>query len=161
MGYITKDEFILMSVMPATYIGEIETKTPGWINKQIDMASARVDTQLRKRYDVPFSDPAPVMVKEWVARMVEVSCWLKRGVRTTDEQFQEYRARGDTALKELEEAANSEKGLYDLPLSTGGQSAMVTRSWPRAYSEQSPYVWTDDQAEIGRSENSSRGGSKY
>jgi phage gp36-like protein len=110
MGYITKDEFILMSVMPATYIGEIETKTPGWINKQIDMASARVDTQLRKRYDVPFSDPAPVMVKEWVARMVEVSCWLKRGVRTTDEQFQEYRARGDTALKELEEAANSEKG---------------------------------------------------
>lgn len=161
MGYITREEFVLMTVMPATYVAEIETKTAGWIDKQIDMASARVDTQLRKRYDVPFANPAPVIVKEWVARMVEVSCWLKRGVRTTDEQFLEYKARGDKALEELDLAANSETGLFDLPLSGTNTSGVVTRSWPRAYSEASPYVWTDDQREIGHSEDTSRGGSRY
>ena len=148
-----------MTVMPATYVEELETKYPGWVDKQIDMASARIDVQLSKRYVTPFIG-APMIIKEWTARMVEVSCWLKRGVRTTDEQFQESRARGDKALEEIELAANSENGLFDLPLATGG-SAVTATTWPRGYSEQSPYVWLDDQAEIGRSEDRSRGGSRY
>lgn len=161
MAYLTTNEYALLSVIPSGYLTELDTKYPGWIAAQLGAVSARLDVQLRKRYDVPFSSPYPVVVTQWVAAIVDVLCWLKRGIRTTDEQFQEYKARGDAAIKEIAEAADAEKGLFDLPVSGGNTSAVVTRSWPRTYTETSPYAWMDGQAETGRSEDSNGGGSFY
>jgi phage gp36-like protein len=161
MAYLTLQEFGLNTVMPASYVAELEAKAPGWITQQLTMTSSRLDSQLRKRYDVPFAAPAPPIVLEWVTRIVEVACWLKRGVRATDEQFLEYKARGERALQEIEQAANSETGLFDLPQSGTNTSAVATRGWPRSYSEQSPFVWADEQADVGHIEDSNRGGTRY
>lgn len=161
MAYLTKDQFQAISTMPAAFIAEIEAKSPGWIDAQLAYESARIDAQLRKRYAVPFADPAPLVVQGWLARIVELAAWLKRGVTSTDEQFQEYKQRALDAVNEIRDAANAETGLFDLPLTAGAASSGVTAGGPRAYSEQSPYVWTDQQAAIGHGEDSSGGGSFY
>lgn len=159
-AYLTRAQFQAISTMPASFITEIEAKAPGWLDAQLELHSARIDAQLRKRYAVPFALPAPLVVQDWLARIVELAAWLKRGVTSTDEQFQEYKARAMAAIDEIGKAADSVDGLFDLPLSATGTASAVSAGFTRGYSEQSPYVWTDQQAEIGHAEDRTREGSR-
>jgi phage gp36-like protein len=118
------------------------------------MASAYIDSRLAKRYAAPFEAPYPIAVTRWLTDLVTLRCWRKRGVVSTDEQMIDYRAAADAAMRELTEAANSNEGLFDLPLRADTDASGIVRAFPQSYSEQSPYVWYDIQADIGHDEDS-------
>jgi hypothetical protein len=84
---------------------------------------------------------------------------LKRGVGPESSNIDEYKRLAAEALDEIKEAANAEGGLYDLPLRGDTNQSGITRGAARAYTETSPYVQLDVQAELGHGEDTSRYGS--
>lgn len=155
-AYLTKDQFRTKSLIPASYVDEVEQRYSGFIDARLALNSGRIDGRLRKRYKVPFEIPAPAQVEEWLIAMTTMDVLTKRGVSPTDEQITEYRASGERAEREMMEAANSSTGLFDLPLTDGAFG--IVAGGPRSYSEQSPYAWMDVQRDIGRNEDDGHGG---
>lgn len=159
MAYLDVTAFKLHSVMPAEYIDAIELATPGWLAQQLEYWSRQIDSRLAKRYDVPFGTPYPDAVAGWLARIVTVRAWMKRGFDPSDLAIEEYKADAAAAMEEIKEAANAVDGLFDLPLRQDTTASGISRGGPLSYTEASPYVWADEQALTGRAEDSSRGGS--
>lgn len=153
MAYLTVDQFKNLSVMPAEYIDALEQVAPGWVQSQLEYWSAWINSRLRKRYDAPFAEPYPEAVTGWLARIVTVRCWLRRGVDPQDEQFREVKDDATAAQAEIQEAADAVEGLFDLPLRANTTASGISKGFPRGYSEQSPYVWTDEQGRVGRDED--------
>lgn len=147
-----------MTLLPVNVIDEVETRTPGWLTQQLTLVSSRIDARLTKRYAVPFATPYPTAVQEWLAHIVSWRCYMKRGVNSLDSEATEYKAQHDQAIKEIEEAANSNVGLFELPLRQDTTASGVSRGGTRAYSEQSPYVSQDQIAQVGYTEDCSGGG---
>jgi hypothetical protein len=158
-AYLDKAGFKLLTVMPAVYVDAIDASTAGWVDKQLELASAWVDAKLRKRYAVPFASPYPMTVTGWVEALVTMRAYLKRGVDATDEQYQQIAAAAETAKAEVTEAANADTGLFDLPLRADTAASGVAKGGPRSYTEQSPYAWTDRQARAGHAEDAAGEGS--
>lgn len=164
-GYITVDDFRLRALLPTMVLDAIETAEPGWLQAQIDVVSAEIDARLAKRYVTPIpaviGQPYPAILGKWVVDLVSLNAWLKRGVSSTDEAFQEYKAKAERAYTEMREAADADQGLFELPYRVTGPSSIstITRGTPRVYSEQSPYVAFDRQARVGRSEDDFGNGS--
>lgn len=157
-GYLTIAAFKTLSLMPGVFIDAIETGTPGWFDAQFALESARMDSRLAKRYAVPFGTPAPLAVQGWLADIVTLSAYIKRGIDPTDLQFEEYQKQAADALVEIKEAADSDLGLFDLPLRADTAASGIARSGPRMYSEQSPYVQSDMQGVSGHQEDTFRRG---
>ena len=86
MAYLNIDGFKLLTLMPGVHVDAIETVSPGWVDAQLEQVSSWIDSRLRKRYAVPFVAPYPSAVTGWLARIVTVRGYLKRGVDSTDEQ---------------------------------------------------------------------------
>ncbi len=157
--YLSDAEFRVLTLLPVNVVDEIEARTPGWLTQQLTVVSTRMDARFTKRYAVPFVAPYPTVAQEWLAHIVSWRAYLKRGVNSLDSEAAEYKAQHDQAIKEIEEAANSETGLWELPLRQDSPDATgVARGGPRAYSEASPYVWTDVQSAAGRNEDEQGGG---
>jgi Protein of unknown function (DUF1320) len=157
--YLTDSEFRLMTLLPVNVIDEVETRTAGWLTQQLTSVSSRIDARLTKRYDIPFVAPYPTTVQEWLTHIVSWRCYLKRGVNSLDSEAAEYKAQHDQALKEIEEAANSDIGLFELPRRQDQPNKSgVTRGGTRGYTEQSPYVSQDRIAQIGHNEDDQGGG---
>lgn len=158
-AYLTLAEFRLITLLPSNVIDEIEARTPGWTANQLLRQSARIDARLAKRYQAPFTTaPYPLILGDWLSAIVSHFSYLKRGVSSLDDQAKEYRDQHDVALKEMEEAANSETGLFELPLRADLDANAVTRGNPISYTEAGPYVWTDVQVDAARDEDSNRSG---
>jgi len=159
--YLTNIEFRLLTLCPVNVIDEVESRSPGWLAMQLTSVSSRIDARLAKRYAAPFVAPYPTVVQEWLAHIVSWRAYLKRGVNSLDSEAAEYKAQHDEALKEILEAANSDTGLFELPLLQDliPDASGVVRGGPQSYSEQSPYVWMDVQEQAGRNEDGNRGGS--
>jgi hypothetical protein len=151
--YLSFAEFRSASIMPSAFIDQLETAEPGWLETRLLYGSAKLDSRLGKRYDAPFRAPYPIAVCDWLARVVTYEAWLKRGLSPTDQEGGEYRQQSDTALAEIKEAADSEKGLFELPLRADTDAQGVTRGSPRVYSETSPYIAFDQQACTGHRED--------
>ena len=158
MAYLDKDTFANLTVMPPEYVDALESVYPGWLDAQLEAESSWMDALLRKRYGVPFQEPVPPVIRLWLARIVTLSAYIKRGVDATDEQYQDVRTAALDAKKELQEAANGNTGLFDLPLRADTTKSGVVRAGPFGYSEQSPYVWGSGQRRIGREEDRNGGG---
>lgn len=157
-AYLTVSDFKNLSVMPSAFIDEIEAASPGWTLAQLTQESARIDARLAKRYVVPFTLPAPDCVQGWLARIVTLSAYMRRGFDPTDAQGRMYVADRDTAVAEIKEAADAIDGLFDLPLRSDTNASGISRGGPKAYSEQSPYVFTDGQSRVGNNEDCNGGG---
>lgn len=157
-AYLTLAEFRSLSVIPSEFITAIEAVSPGWTLAQLTLETARIDARLAKRYAAPFDLPAPVCVQGWLAKIVTLSSYLKRGFDPTDRQGQMYIADRDGALAEIKEAADAEFGLFDLPLRADLVASGIVKGGPKAYSEQSPYAFTTGQARVGRQEDDNGGG---
>jgi hypothetical protein len=159
-AYLTVAEFKTLSLMPGEFVDVIETRYPGFIDAQLLTVSDWIDARLRKRYLVPFVVPYPVAVRGWLAKMVTPRVWHKRGVDPTDAQWGTIKQDATDAIAEVAEAANSDTGLFDLPLLPDVQgSSAISQGNTRAYSEQSPYSSMDVQGQIGRQEDQyGRGG---
>lgn len=160
MAYLTLATFKNLTVMPSNFVDAIEAApaSAGWVDAQLAYWSAQIDSRLGKRYAVPFDAPYPVAVTGWLARIVTIRCWLRRGVDPNDLQFSEIKADADAAWAEIKEAADSNVGLFDLPLRADTNASGVSRGGPIGYSETSPFVWTDIQASTGRDEDAAGGG---
>jgi hypothetical protein len=159
--YLDLIGFRALTVMPGEFVDELEARQPGWILAQLASWSASINARLRKRYpNLPFAAPYPDAVCGWLQRIVTLKVAMRRGVDPSDAQYQEYVKDSDLAVAELKEAADGEVGLFDLPIAAGGdaQNSGIGLGGPRVYSEQSPYVWTDDQSCTGRSEDRFGGG---
>lgn len=158
-AYLTKAEFINITIMPVEFINAIEAKSPGFVDKQLEIYSALIDSRLVKRYGVPFQAPYPLMVTLWLTRIVTHQLWLRRGSDPNDEQYQDVKAAALSSYDELKEAADAQNGLFDLPLRADTNLSGVDRIGPFGYSEQSPYVWATRQATTGRDEDRNGRGS--
>ena len=158
--YLDLPGFRGLTIMPSGDVDLLEATVPGWISIQLVHASRWIDSRLAKRYEAPFASPFPEAVGAWLARIVTLRAFLKRGVNPTDAQFVEIKADADQAVAEIKEAADSEDGLFDLPLRADTSSSGISRGGPRVYSEASPYVWTDLQVDMGRDEDRARTGTR-
>lgn len=156
VAYQTYDEFLARTTMPASFVAEVEARTPGWIAIRLLINSANIDARLCKRYDAPFTAPAPLIVCDWLTRIVTLETWLKRGVSATDEQFLEYKQQATEAAADIKEAADSNTGLFNLPLRADTDESGVTRGYVLSSSQASPYAWMDDQVRDGRAEDGGR-----
>ncbi len=158
-SYLTETEFRNLTLMPSGDVDDLFSRVPGFVAGQLELISSDVDARLRKRYACPFAAPVPTKVRAWCVRIATRVAYLKRGIDPNDLQWQAIALDAENAEKELVEAANSETGLFDLPLRADTASTGVRAAMPRAYTEASPYVHTDVQRETAREEDRNAGGS--
>jgi hypothetical protein len=145
MSYITVAEFRERTVMPHSNVDALESQEPGFLAAQIASAEAWVNARLWKRYAVPFTS-APEIVKSWVAILVTPPAYAKLGWQPSSESDREsILVPAETARTEIKEAADSEAGLFELPLRAGSTAEGITRGTTLAHSEASPYTWQTDQ----------------
>jgi hypothetical protein len=147
-AYLTRTAFKALTLAPASYSDFVETEEPGWQDAQLLHLSALLDAKLAKRYATPF-DPAspPVVVEDWLQRLMTVRLYLKRGIDPTDRQVEEIRQDAKDAWAEVLDAANSKDGNTELPFRADAPGTDgVTRGTPLSYSETSPYDWSAVQA---------------
>lgn len=158
--YLTLNEFKQLALMPASFVDEVETQSPGFTMKQIELTSARINSRLSKRYDTPFGHPAPIAVQGWVVNLVQPSIELKRGVGPESSNIDEYKRLAQETVAEIKEAADAESGLFDLPLRGDTDATGIARGAALVYTETSPYVQADVQAELAHEEDRTRYGSR-
>lgn len=92
--------------------------------------------------------PVPEKILWWMQTLITSVMYKARG-RNTADPYQEDLERDVTlALAELSEAANEDTGLLDIPANEDAGSAISTGG-PLAFSDASPYAWTDRQLEHG------------
>jgi hypothetical protein len=148
MPYLDLTTYRARTIAPPLYLDEVEAQHPGWLLEQLTFWSSWIDSRLKKRYAAPFAAPpnTPPTVLGWLARIVDAELYLKRGYDPNDKQSARVDTRADTARAEIQEAADSEKGLFELPLRADEPAATaITRGGPLGYTEQSPYTWSDVQ----------------
>lgn len=165
--YMMTERFSELSIMPSPDVDAIEALESGWIQRQIDRVGAVIDARLAKRYAVPFGGPpapaasvrsdVPEILEDWITAIVTARAYAKRGVNPSsgDLWFAEMviTPAREAALA-VAEAANSETGLFDLPLlASVAPAGNATRGGPLAYTERSPYVHTDVQQAAGRDDD--------
>jgi hypothetical protein len=158
MAYLTQAQFQLYTLIPTEFIARVDQQYPGFIDGQLELQSAFIDSRLRKRYDAPFKAPYPLVLQSWLARLVTMSVWLRRGFSPTDEDARVYQDQYNQTLTEIKEAADSENGWFDIPLRQDTRATGVINASPHVYSEAGPYVWTSLQRRRGREEDENGGG---
>lgn len=158
MAYLDLAAFTNLSVMPIEAIDAIEDVSPGWVDAQLAMWSAKIDARLGKRYSVPFDAPAPLAVQGWLSDIVTHRAYLRRGVDPSDLQVVDIKAAADLAWAEIKEAADSQDGLFELPLRSDTTATGIVKTTTLSYTEASPYVGFTVQADAGRTEDANRGG---
>ena len=104
------------------------------------------------------STPVPAIALGWLARMVDVDVWDKRGTNPQDPTIERWIALRQEALDEIKEAADSKDGLFELPTNDVLGDSAVDHAGPLLYSETSPYTWTNLQGCEGRLEDRQRSG---
>jgi hypothetical protein len=148
MAYLDLAGFRARTTMPGGDVDRLEAASPGWILQKLISNSAEIDARLAKRFDVPFSVPYPEIVQDWLERIVTPRVYVKRGVNPSDEQFQMLQADAEAVWKAIAEAADSNIGLYDLPLRQDTSTTGIARGTPQVYAEPSPYDWTSVQRRL-------------
>jgi len=157
-AYLSKAEYSAQTWISDSWLVDAEARKAGVIDMVLAMESARIDSNLVKRYAIPFGSPAPFVVQRWLIQLVNVQIMLVIGVDQTDMMYQVIQGQYDTALKELDLAANGEAGHFELPLKATDAKGGVVKGTPRSYTEHSPYVGWDDQGCRGRAEDRRRKG---
>lgn len=153
-AYLTLAEFKLESTMANTAIDELEATSPGFLDRRLATVSDRVDASLRKRYPLPLTAPYPPTVLQWVTALVTRDAYLKRGVDPNDLAWLEIKPAAELAETQLTAVSNGETGLLELPARADQPSTSgATKGGPFGYSEQSPYVGFDVQAQTAYDED--------
>jgi hypothetical protein len=152
-SYLDLSSFRSATDAPSETVDEVELRYPGWIDFRLAIKSQWIDSRLRKRYATPFVSPYPLVIVDWLSRIVTPIMMRKRGVDAADEEYLEYVKDRETAEKEVLEAANAEEGLFDLPLRADTSVPGIVAPQVLGYSESSPYVAFDIQAQQAREED--------
>jgi len=139
--------------MPRLDVDFLEAHEPGFLDATLASYSAEINVRLKKRYAVPFTQPYPETVKAWLAKLVTPEAYRKRGTNPQDQQLALVEKDRDRIYVLVQESADSNTGLFDLPLNNDDSTSAVTKGGPLGYSEQSPYAWADAQAAAARGED--------
>lgn len=153
--YLDLGQFRDLTIAEQAMVDRVEIRHPGWILRQLTFQSDRIDSRLRKRYAAPFASPTPPTVQAWLCAVATPLVMLKAGMPAEDELYVSAAKQADAAEAQITEAADSEKGLFDLPLRADTAESGIVFGGPLAYTEASPYHWRDVQRETGRAEDSS------
>lgn len=84
--------------------------------------------------------PVPDTILQWLTALVTEDVSIRHGINPNDPLSQRISERATLARQQIEQAANSKDGLWDLPASEDVGSAIDTGG-PRSHSEASPYDW--------------------
>lgn len=143
--------FKARSVMPPEDVDRLEAQYQGFLTTALADHQERIESRLRKRYAIPFADPVPLTAVRWLVSIVTALAYDRRGWNPSSQENERIGKAADTAEAEIKEAADSDAGLFDLPLRRDlPQSSGVSAGGPFGYSEASPYAWTDVQRdEVG------------
>jgi hypothetical protein len=145
MAYLDIANLKLFSSMPDE---DIDLLPEEFVLQRLHVRSSEIDARLRKRYKVPFEHPVPDVVRGWLADLVTVDMYQRRGVNPADDTFQAARDAAAQAREQMRESADAREGLYDLPLRHDlAESGIASAGGPLGYSEASPYDWADRQRE--------------
>lgn len=150
-------EFRVLTIMPGDAVDELETRRPDFLVGQLNRYWNWLQAVLRKRYDVKAmaADP-PETVLGWLVDLVTKEAYDARGYDPSGKSDEDaIKGRAERARAEIKEAADSQNGLFELPLLATLETDGVSKGGPLASSEQSPYVWADTQRELGRGEDDS------
>lgn len=147
MPYLDVATFRARSLMPSEDVDDLEERSPGFVAARIAYHEGRINARLAKRYAVPFGAPVPEIVLGWLTDLVQLDCYLRRGFNPTSQQDGLIESSAQRAHDDIKEAADSATGLYDLPTRQDVADTAIARGGPFAYSEASPYEWTDRQRE--------------
>lgn len=151
VAYLDTAGFALRTMMPAGEVEALDIASPGWLATQLETVSDVINSRLRKRYAVPFAlDSVPGVIVDMLVSIVTARAYVKRGVAPTDEQFGLVKEQADAALATLKEIADSNEGLYDIPIRDDSTATGATLGGPLGYSEAGPYDAWDRQIEAVR-----------
>lgn len=144
--YLDVPTFTTLTEMPVGDVQSVVDAAPGYIEARIALEQSRMNARLRKRYSVPFNQnggAVPDVVQGWLTAIVTPAVYRKRGVQpATEDQVKRLDELADAAIAEITEAANSQTGLFDLPLAEGATPGQIDRGEPLGESYASPYVAT-------------------
>lgn len=154
-AYLTKDQFKVRSIIPSGEVDAIETAESGFVAARLGQNQAWIEARLTKRYAVPFdSTSVPEIVLSWLVALTTLDVYMKRGFSPGSQQDAIIQKASDDARADVKEAADSNVGLFDLPLRQSSVSSSgVSKGGPFGYSEQSPYVAFDEQVSTARDED--------
>jgi len=121
--YLDFDGFKALSIAPSAFVDEVEKVAPGWVDGQLEYWARWIDSRLRKRYGAPFAafndtPPTPSSIQGWLARIVTLRVFLKRGIDPDDVQIETIKDDSTNAQAEILEAANS-RGMVRSTASIG------------------------------------------
>lgn len=119
-----------------------------FVEDRLVINSSEITSKLRKRYAAPFASPVPKVVVGWLAAITLPDLYEARGWNDSDQGADSVEKAAERARTQMQEAADSEIGLYDLPLRQDTTETGISKGGPRGYSEASPYSWLDEQAAI-------------
>jgi len=142
----TVSEFKARSILPQASVDLLEAQEPGFLQGALDDWQEEIEARLRKRYSTPFATPVPRTVLRWQTKLVTRDAYHKLGYNPSSQQDRDaVDGAAERCEAELKEAADAKDGLFDLPLRADSSAAGASRGGAFGYSEQSPYVWADNQ----------------
>jgi hypothetical protein len=122
--------------------------TPNFVERRLDTAASWILARLRKRYNTKqIIDATPEIVLGWQEALVTLACFKRRGFNPSSAQDAEIVKAAEDAKLEIKEAADSNEGLFDLPILDSPDASAISKSSTFGYSEASAYAWTDVQRE--------------
>ncbi len=148
-SFLTVEEFTDLTVMPCEDVAGLESQQPGFLVAQLQVQSARIASRLRKRYG-ELAAPYPDVVRGWLATVVTPIAYRRRGVNPNDQTLAQLDKEAETASLEIKEAADSETGLFDIPLRQDTAATGIEKGGPLGYSEPDAYSWMDAQRDAVR-----------
>jgi hypothetical protein len=145
-------DFRTRTIMPEHDVDELWVERPGYLEAAVAGALADITARLRKRYRTPFTDangvnPRPEIVVAWQTKLVTPEAYRARGYNPADPQMEWAEKDRDRTYDQIKEAADSETGLYDIPLLDTAEPTGIVNGGPLGYAEPSPYDWIDVQAD--------------
>lgn len=144
MAYMTTDQFKARSIMNPDDVDQLNTD--GFVDGLLEDYSSYVWSRLSKRY-APFDAASvPQVILVWLTALVQLDCYMRLGFSPSSEMDGQIVAKADQAKADLLEAANSETGLFGIPLrqDTPGTSG-ISKGRPIIKHDTSPYDWIRNQ----------------
>lgn len=141
-------DFRVRTAMPDEDVDLVWRDRSGFLEASVKGAYADINARLRKRYPTLTATNRPEAVVRWMTRIVTPEAYRARGINPNDDQTKVFDADRAQAYLEIKEAADSQDGLYDLPVADASDVSAITKGMPLSYSEGSAYDWLDAQAAL-------------